>query len=523
VNADASLGPSTGVTLWSLVEARATASPDALLAVDESGRTLTFAEYRAEAESAAGGLAALGVDATSRVSWQLPTRLEAFVLVGALCRLGALQNPMLPIYRERELRFVLGEVRPELVVVAGEWRGFDHRRAADAVVADLHDSVGLDCRVLTCDRTLPQGDPATLPTPPADAGALRWVFYSSGTTAEPKGALHSDATIVAGSRAVAERYELEESDRYPMVFPFTHIGGVGMLVVQLLTGCGAIAIEQYDAELTPPLLRQHEVTIPAGGTPLALLYLQYQRAHPEQRAFPRARAVMTGAAPKPPGLHAELQEEIGGVGAVSVYGLTEAPFLVVSSVRDPGAKLATTEGRAVPGVELRVVADDGRVCGPDEVGEIRARGVVVCSGYLNPDRDAEAFDGDGFFRTGDLGRIDADGFVTVSGRLKDIIIRKGENISAKEVEDVLYAHPDVAEVAVVGLADPVLGERCCAVVLPVAGHDAPTLEGLTAWCEAAGLARQKWPEQLEIVTDFPRNASGKVLKFRLRDLYSERV
>ena len=113
--------------------------------------------------------------------------------------------------------------------------------------------------------------------------------------------------------------------------------------------------------------------------------------------------------------------------------------------------------------------------------------------------------------------------MTVSGRLKDIIIRKGENISAKEVEDVLYAHPDIAEVAVVGLADPVLGERCCAVVLPVAGHDAPTLEGLTAWCEAAGLARQKWPEQLEIVTDFPRNASGKVLKFRLRDLYSERV
>ena len=262
--------------------------------------------------------------------------------------------------------------------------GFDHRRAADAVVADLHDSVGLDCRVLTCDRTLPQGDPATLPPPPADAGALRWVFYSSGTTAEPKGALHSDATIVAGSRAVAERYELDESDRYPMVFPFTHIGGVGMLVVQLLTGCGAIAIEQYDAELTPPLLREHEVTIPAGGTPLALLYLQYQRAHPEQRAFPalpcrydRCRAQAARSARRAAG------RDRWGRGRLGLrFDRGAVPRRLVRA--RPRRRAATTEGRAVPGVELRVVADDERVCGPDEVGEIRARGVVVCSGYLNP-------------------------------------------------------------------------------------------------------------------------------------------
>jgi acyl-CoA synthetase (AMP-forming)/AMP-acid ligase II len=232
---------------------------------------------------------------------------------------------------------------------------------------------------------------------------------------------------------------------------------------------------------------------------------------------------MTGAAPKPPGLHADLQREIGGVGAVSVYGLTETPFLVVASVRDPDEKLATTEGRPVPGVEVRVVGDGEHVCGPDETGEIRARGAVVCAGYLNPERDAEAFDADGFFRTGDLGRIDADGYVTVSGRLKDVIIRKGENISAKEVEDVIYDHPSVAEVAVIGLPDAVLGERCCAVVLVTPGRQPPTLEEIAAWCRDAGLARQKWPEQLEALTDFPRNASGKVLKYRLRELYAERV
>jgi acyl-CoA synthetase (AMP-forming)/AMP-acid ligase II len=517
VNARAN-GTPDPMTLWSLIETRAAESPDALFAVDESEHSLTFAELRARAEATAAGLHALGVGPSTRVSWQLPTRIDAFVLVGALCRLGALQNPMLPIYRERELRFVLGEVRPELLVVPGVWRGFDHHAAATAVVAELE----IATRVLLADGGLPEGDPASLPPAPTDPTATRWVFYTSGTTADPKGALHSDATILAGSRAVADRYELGVTDRYPMVFPFTHIGGIGMLVVQLLSGCGTLAVEQYDAERTPPFLRAHDVTVPAGGTPLALLYLQYQRAHPGSRAFPKARAVMTGAAPKPPGLHRELQHEIGG-GAVSVYGLTEAPFLVVASVHDPDDKLATTEGRAVPGVELRVVAEDGRVCGPDETGEIRARGVVLCAGYLNPERDADAFDADGFFRTGDLGRIDADGFVTVSGRLKDVIIRKGENISAKEVEDVLYAHPAVAEVAVIGLPDPVLGERCCAVVLHTPGREPPTLNELTEWCAAAGLARQKWPEQLELLTNLPRNASGKVLKFVLRDLYSERV
>ncbi len=168
---------------------------------------------------------------------------------------------------------------------------------------------------------------------------------------------------------------------------------------------------------------------------------------------------MTGAAPKPPRLHAELKHEIGGVGAVSVYGLTEAPFLVAASVRDPDDKLAATEGRPIPGVELRIVGNDDVACPPGVIGEIRARGDVICHGYLDPVHDTAAFDPDGFFRTGDLGSLDADGYLTVSGRLKDVIIRKGENISAKEVEDVLYNHPKVAEVAVIGLHDDDLGER----------------------------------------------------------------
>ncbi len=473
---------------------------------------MTFAELHDRAERVAAGLAAMGIDATSRVSWQLPTWIESFVLVAALSRLGALQNPLLPIYREREVRFITREVAPDLLVTPSTWRDFDYAALASRIVAEE----GLDCRTLVCDRSLPDGDPASLPPPPTDPHAVRWVFYTSGTTADPKGALHSDATIAAGAEGIARAFAFDESDRYPVVFPFTHIGGVGMLVVQLLTGAGAIAVERFDPEVSPPLLGERGLTIAAGGTPLALLYLQYQRAHAERWVFPKVRAAMTGAAPKPPGLHAELRNELGGIGAVSVYGLTEAPFLVCGSVRDPDEKLATTEGRPVPGVELRVVDEQGRVCGPGETGEIRARGVVLFRGYLNGERDAAAFDDDGWFRTGDLGSLDDDGYVTVSGRLKDVIIRRGENISATEVEGVLYDHPKVADVVVVGVPDPLLGERAVAVVIPRSADDLPTLAELTAACDAAGLAKQKWPEQLEVVDDFPRNASGKPLKHELR-------
>jgi acyl-CoA synthetase (AMP-forming)/AMP-acid ligase II len=502
--------------LWPLVEARARATPEALCAVDERGERLSFAGLHARAERVAAALAAQGVAPGMRVSWQLPTRIESLVLVCALARLGALQNPMLPIYREREVGFIVRQAQPRLLVVPRVFRGFDHEALAKRVAAEVAREGGPACSVLVCDRELPERDPAALVPFADDPGEpLRWIFYTSGTTADPKGALHSDETIAAGSRGVVERFELGPTDRYPMVFPFTHIGGIGMLFVQLLAGSGAILVESFDEERTPPFLGEHGVTLAAGGTPLVLRYLAYQRRHPERRVFPCLRAAMGGAAPKPPRLHAEVKAELGGAGVVSVYGLTEAPFVVLGSPRDPDEKLARTEGRAAGGAELRVVAADGRACAPGEEGEIRVRGPQICRGYLDSALDADAFDAEGFFRTGDLGRLDAEGFLGVTGRLKEIIIRNGENISAREIEDLLYAHPKIADAAVIGLPDPRTGERCCAVVVPKDGA-ALALAEVTAHCREAGLARQKLPEQLELVAELPRNASGKVLKYELR-------
>jgi cyclohexanecarboxylate-CoA ligase len=228
---------------------------------------------------------------------------------------------------------------------------------------------------------------------------------------------------------------------------------------------------------------------------------------------------MTGAATTPPGLHAELRDELGGTGALACYGLTEAPFLTVSSVRDNDEQRSRTVGRAIGGAVLRIVDGDGNVCPPGVSGEVRAKGPQICRGYLDESRNADAFDDEGWFRTGDLGTLDDEGFLTITGRLKDIIIRKGENISAKEVEDVLYEHPAIADVAVIGLPDDALGERCCAVVVP---RDGATLglEDIVTMCKSAGLAMQKIPEQLEVVSEFPRNASGKILKFKLQEQFT---
>jgi cyclohexanecarboxylate-CoA ligase len=512
-----------GRSLWSLIEGRADLTPDARFTVDEQGSTLTFGALRHRAERAAAGLLTLGVRSGSRVAWQLPTWWESMVLVGALARLDAVQVPMLPIYREREVGFILHQTEPELFVVPSRWRGFEYAELAERLIGRERGSGQVDCAVLRCDRALPDGDPASLPPPPGAAARdlVRWIFYTSGTTADPKGAKHSDATLSAGSAGVARAFAFSETDRFPILFPFTHVGGIGMMFIQLMSGASSIAIEQFDAERDMALLAAHGMTLGAGGTPLAVVFLAAQRRQPETRLFPQLRGVITGAAPKSLTLHDELRAELGGGGALSCYGLTEVPFLSVNDVADTDAQRATTEGRAIAGAEVRAVADDGTVCAPGEVGELRARGPQVCLGYVDSSLDADAFDEDGYFRTGDLGAVDREGFISVLGRTKDVIIRKGEKISALEVESILAAHPAIADVVVVGLPDPVTGERACAVIVPSDPGGSLGLSEVAAICRAAGLSPQKTPERVERVDELPRNASGKVLKYQLQARYRD--
>ncbi|HEV8295905.1 MAG TPA: AMP-binding protein [Acidimicrobiales bacterium] len=504
------------VPFWELITWRADQTPEARFAVDERGRTLTFAAYRDECARVAAGLHDRGVRAGAPVAWMLPTWLEAFVLAGALARLDALQVPLIPILRELEVGYILRQSDARHLVVPGEWRGYDYPALARTVTAELPHAVD----VIVADRALPVGEVRALPAPPpiwtkpADA-PVRWVFYTSGTTSNPKGTRHTDATVAAAAHRCNLRFEMVAGDREGLVFPVTHIGGISWLMGSLMVGYSHIMIEAFSAEDSCAVLAREGVTIAGAGPAFWMAYVAEQRKHPDHRVFPHLRALVGGGAPKPATMHEDVRDVLG-VTLATGYGLSECPALAHSGVSDP-EDVRRGDGHALDDVEIRIVRGDGTDAAPGEVGEIRVTGPMLFRGYLDPADDLDAFDDHGFHRTGDLARMDERGVLTVTGRLKDIIIRKGENISAKEVEDALYRHPAIADVAVIALPDAERGEMCCAVVVLAPDATGIDLAGVDAHCRRLGLARQKVPERLEIVEELPRNPTGKVLKGLLQD------
>jgi acyl-CoA synthetase (AMP-forming)/AMP-acid ligase II len=503
------------LSAWRLVEERAAATPDALFAVGSDGSRTTFAEYHRACLATAAALAQRGVRRETRVAWMLPTRVEALVLAGALARLGAVQIPLIPILRDREVGFILEQTGAELLLCPGPWRGYDYPALAQRVIAQVPQQVEL----IVADRALPLGDPATLaPYEAAPPDTVRWIFYTSGTTANPKGVLHTDRAVAACAHRMNLRFDAVPADRNALVFPVTHIGGIAFLLGGLMVGYAHILVETFEPESSCALMAREGVTIAGAGPVFWMTYVDQQRKHGDSKLFPALRALLGGGAPKPPTIHAEVRDVLGVVLATG-YGMTECPTAAHSSVHDPDDVLVT-DGHALDDAEIRIVDLDGRVCGPHEVGEIRVRGPMIFQGYLDPSDDAAAFDELGFHRTGDLGRLDERGVLTVTGRVKDIIIRKGENISAKEIEDLLFTHPAVADVAVIALPDRERGELACAVVVVAGGHRAPTLDELSEHCLAAGLTRRKLAERLEIVDVLPRNPTGKVVKFELQARYA---
>jgi acyl-CoA synthetase (AMP-forming)/AMP-acid ligase II len=499
-------------TLWELVEKRAADTPDDRMAVDESGREMTFAEFRDRSERVAAGLAERGIGAGDTVTWQLPTWFESMCLVAALARLGARQNPILHIYREREVAFCVRQTGAKLLVVPTEFAGFDFKGMAEGIAADIG---GVE--VLTCDRALPEADPANLPPAPTDGDEVRWYFYTSGTTADPKGAQHTDGTIHAVSKGMAERIPVQADDRNALAFPFPHIGGITWLFTSLQTGCQNILFQAFVPDQVVAVLSSEGVTLAGSGTAFHQVYLAAQ-AKADGLIFPEVRGFPGGGAPKPPQLHFDMKAAFG-TGIVSGYGLTEAPILTMGSLADSDDDLAHTEGAPMPGVELKLVTLEGSVAGPGEEGEVRAKAPQLMKGYLDSALDTEAFDEDGFFRTGDLGRLNERNMLVITGRLKDVIIRKGENVSAKEVEDNLFTHPKVQDVAVIGLPDAERGEMVCAVVQTVEGQEPITMAEMADHLKGAGLMVQKIPERLEHVDVIPRNPAGKILKQDLKARY----
>jgi acyl-CoA synthetase (AMP-forming)/AMP-acid ligase II len=500
-------------TFWELIERRAALTPDRPVLIQDD-RTLTFGELRDRCERVAAGLYGLGVRPGSVVAWQLPTRLETALLSFALTRLGAVQSPVIPFYRDREVGFALRESKAAFFAVPGTWRGFDHTAMAHRIAADLEQPP----QVLEAYEELPDGDPAVLPPPPTDGTAVRWIYWTSGTTSDPKGVLHTDRSLIAGGSCLAHALHLSADDIGSMAFPFAHIAGPDYTVMLLLYGFPAVLFEQFAMDGALDGYRRHGVTVAGGSTAFYSMFLAEQRKDPTRKVVPTLRLLAGGGAPKPPEIYHAVVREMG-IQLTHGYGMTEVPMITMGAPDDTVEHLAETEGRPPEGMEIRITDEDGKPLPHGTEGEVRLRGEAVCQGYLNAARDA--FDADGFLVTGDVGHLLESGHLVLTGRLKDIIIRKGENISAKEIEDLLHRHPGVADAAVIGLPDEERGERVCAVVEQPAGAGALTLAELAGYLRTEGLAVHKLPEQLEVVDALPRNETlRKVLKYRLREQFS---
>ena len=506
------------MSLVDLVDARADQSPDDLVFLDDRGRHMTCAEFQAESHNAASRLAGLGVGPDSLVSWILPTTIEALVVMVALSRLGAVQNPIIPMYRQREISHILDEASVDAMIVVPSWADLDYKAMTDALSAVR----GGIPPVWTLDDLL--GDSASLQPVASQRGAVQkpaqWLFYTSGSSGVPKGCRHTDQSLFSSAAGMIRHLEMTAEDRSGIAFPIAHIGGAVNLMAALLSGATLILIEKFSREDSIVVLGRERVTMAGSGTAFHLAYLEAQASQPDEAIFPLLRCCPGGGAPKPPGLHERVKRELGGVGILSGWGLTEAPVLTMGKPQDPDEKLSDTEGRPLPGVVVRVVGSDGRQRGAGEPGELRVQAPQQMLGYVNRQLDADVFDDEGFLRTGDLGIVDADGFVRITGRLKDVVIRNGENVATAEVEELLRAHPDVIDAAVIGLPDERTGERVCAVIELTSKAEALNVQRVGAYLGDAGLRRIAWPEQIEIVTSLPRNVAGKIDKTALKDAFS---
>jgi acyl-CoA synthetase (AMP-forming)/AMP-acid ligase II len=425
--------------------------------------------------------------------------------------LGVTQILLLPAYREKELKHIIAEAKPSALIVSSNSDSYDFFGLAKRVQEGFP-----ELKVLALEDVPSETDRALPGFVAPNPGEPRFLIYTSGTTGSPKGVQHSDQSVIAGARAMHLSLETSPSDRQTLNYPFAHIGGIMNLVTMVATGSASVLVERFEPDRHVPLFRELKVTLPGAGPPFFRMYLGVQRKQPGESILPDARIFPGGGAPKTPTLHYEVRDEIGGEGIFTGYGMSEAPLIAGMLLDSPDEKKALTDGVPALGASIRLVDGDGNEVPVGEEGEIRVKGPQVFIGYVDQRLNEEAFDADGYFRTGDLGRFDEDGYLRLTGRLKDVIIRKGENISAKEIEDLLDVHAKVGQVAVVGVPDEERGEMACAVVVPVDPDDPLTFDEMVSYLEGAGLARHKLPERLEIHAELPKNVMGKIQKNKLR-------
>jgi acyl-CoA synthetase (AMP-forming)/AMP-acid ligase II len=489
-------------------------APDRVLLVD--GDTSLDARTLYQHANALAHAMLARAPAGSVVSFMLPNWHEAAVIYLAATLAGMVANPILPSLRDRELSFILRDAGTRLIFAPENFRNCDYATMLTRVVLDMESPPHV---------VIVRGEPgphlafaslleekiAAQPLPQLEADAVRMLMFTSGTTGRPKGVLHTHNSLHALIRQLRDSWHIAPGDTFLVPSPVSHIGGsIYAFEMPLLLGTKAILMDRWSADEAVPIMVSAQVTHMAGATP----FLEQILAAAEKAGtrIPSLKVFICGGASVPPSLIRRGAAWFERAVVSRVYGSTEVPVTTVGAMTHGDvAHAAETDGR--PGLaDVKLADTSGNLVAE---GEICARGPQMLAGYLHIEDEASAFDAEGFYRTGDIGRWVDGGYLVVTGRAKDIIIRNGENISPKEVEDVLLAHPGISEVALVGLPDPRTGERVCAVIVPRPGA-APDVAALKSFLGAEGVAMFKCPEQVVLWDALPKNDAGKVLKAQIR-------
>lgn len=499
----------------------ARAMPDKIAVVDNHGASYTYSALDHAASCLANWMLAKGIESGDRIAFQLPGWCEFTVIYLACLKIGAVSVPLLPSWREAELVWVLNKCQAKMFFAPTL---FKQTRPVDLILPlqnqlpQLQQIVGVDkLAPATSSLSLSQiiADNTSLTTAITTHGdELAAVLFTSGTEGLPKGVMLTHNNILASERAYCARLNLTWQDVFMMPAPLGHATGfLHGVTAPFLIGARSVLLDIFTPDACLALLEQQRCTCMLGATPFVYDLLNVLEKQPADLSA--LRFFLCGGTTIPKKVARECQQR--GIKLLSVYGSTESSPHAVVNLDDPLSRFIHTDGYAAAGVEIKVVDDARKTLPPGCEGEEASRGPNVFMGYFDePELTARALDEEGWYYSGDLCRMDEAGYIKITGRKKDIIVRGGENISSREVEDILLQHPKIHDACVVAMPDERLGERSCAYVVLKAPHHSLSLEEVVAFFSRKRVAKYKYPEHIVVIEKLPRTASGKIQKFLLR-------
>ena len=499
----------------------ARAMPDKIAVVDNHGASYTYSALDHAASCLANWMLAKGIESGDRIAFQLPGWCEFTVIYLACLKIGAVSVPLLPSWREAELVWVLNKCQAKMFFAPTL---FKQTRPVDLILPlqnqlpQLQQIVGVDkLAPATSSLSLSQiiADNTSLTTAITTHGdELAAVLFTSGTEGLPKGVMLTHNNILASERAYCARLNLTWQDVFMMPAPLGHATGfLHGVTAPFLIGARSVLLDIFTPDACLALLEQQRCTCMLGATPFVYDLLNLLEKQPADLSA--LRFFLCGGTTIPKKVARECQQR--GIKLLSVYGSTESSPHAVVNLDDPLSRFMHTDGYAAAGVEIKVVDDARKTLPPGCEGEEASRGPNVFMGYFDePELTARALDEEGWYYSGDLCRMDEAGYIKITGRKKDIIVRGGENISSREVEDILLQHPKIHDACVVAMPDERLGERSCAYVVLKAPHHSLSLEEVVAFFSRKRVAKYKYPEHIVVIEKLPRTASGKIQKFLLR-------